>query len=322
MSDYKNITWYWALVVCLGFSIITSFGSLKFIEFDWKYMIVVIIYFVFSEIIFNVIGNIFVNMNGNVIEARKIKFKCYEIIDNNNCWEKLSLISLYEKIIISCIKAYYIFRGQFKRTNTNIIQENDDSDFVSFRNKFIRKELSGEYLRSNRISLIKRIKILRLQKNQDNESCWENEYLRFKTGGLIPSSLSKYLYNTVSIILSIVPLCITIVVTINIVPSETFAFRLALLGIIFIADLVSMIVRIKIDIKQEVKSIGSYNKTINDYVYNDNFSFLNTITYFRFYGYKVPDDFKKRKYNLGGLLDEYRDNFYDKHAYIINRIDL
>lgn len=317
MNDYKKITLYWVLVICLGLSIVSSFGNFKFAEFDWKYLIVVFVYIVSSEIIFEFIDRVFVSTNVNVIQARKIKYKCYEIIDNNNSWEKLSLISLYEKIIVSCIDAYDIFHSKFMKNNKN--GYDNDSSFAVFRNKFIHKELDARYLKNNNNGFRERTKILRLQKNQNEESYWEKEYLKYKTGGLMPSSLNKYLYNTASILLSIVPLCITIIVTINIVPTETFAFRLILLGIIFIADIVSLIIRIKADVKYEVTSVEDYNRIINDYVYTNNYTFLTSITYLRFYSHAVPKE--KRKYNLDGSLSEYREAYYKKHAYILNKKD-
>lgn len=319
MNDYKKMTWYWLLVICLGLSFVSSFGNFKFTEFDWKYLIVVFVYIVSSEIIFEFIDKIFVSTNVNVVEARKIKYKCYEIIDNNNAWEKLSLLCLYEEIIVSCINAYNIFQKRIAKNNKNC--RDNDLAFAMFRNKFIRKELDARYLKNNKIGLKERIKILRLQKKQNKESYWENEYLKYKTGGLVPSSLNKYLYNTASILLSIIPLCVTIIVTINIVPTETFAFRLVFLGIIFMADTVSLIMRIKADVKYEVKSIKYYNRIINDYVYTSNYSFLNSIAYFRFYSYNIPQETERRKYNLDGSLSEYRDAYYRKHAYVVDKKD-
>lgn len=283
MSKSNYITYL--LIVFVGVFLTMNASEFAPSSFDWTFLIIFVLYLIISTILQILIVQAFVDKNRVVISSRLRMNDAYEKLEINHKWEEYRSLYLVRSQTISLFEAYgyyaYIDESRnYKRDNVKLSVE-------QFRDLFLIKNLK-EQLKSEKIKLKFRRKILKLQKLQDDTSGVDLARINYKRGNYIGSSYLNHYKTLFAIFAQIISLGIGIysIFHFSFDINKSLVYKLSIILIIFIADIYLTIINIRSEIKHWNDNANKICEKVDIIFSNKQDPFLRSFPYLYFHSKK------------------------------------
>jgi len=259
----KKITRYISIFIMIIFIVVGSFYKLDIKNFDWKFFVICLSFVILNQIIDGPIIDYIVRKNKNYINDRLIINDSFEKIDSTNNWSTYKSLYIEDHTKVNFFEVYKLY--YFK--DNEFLYERKDAILSKkeLKQYYLNKQLK-EYIKRDKLSVLRKYKIHKLEINQDNTTHINQNKLDYKNGKFISSNK----HNVISKVLSFLKIASYIYAILDISLFNQSYTAIKIIGLVFLLliELIYVVKEIKETIKLEHKFANCLAK-ITEHVLNN-----------------------------------------------------
>lgn len=269
----------YCLIVLFGIIIFLSFFQFNLGSFDWPFFAVMMVYLVISSVLEPYIVNAVISVNPAVCSARIRRNEVYTQIEKEQKWNDYKALCVEERTINNFHKAYccYAFKSDsvcHERLGA-VLSKSD------FKRAYLAKRLK-EMTKGEKISFVRRLKMLYFEKTQDSVSFIDKIHLKYLRGDFLGKTGKDYAKIIVSILLNAFSIILAICSVHHFSFDGVFTYKLLILIVMFAGDIFLIVSNVKEGIECE-KDLAKNAEDIMKILFNNEKSGIeNTLEYIEF----------------------------------------
>lgn len=238
----------YALIIAVGFLIISSLFSFQPGEFDWIFFVIAVGYSVISSVLCVFIVSAIVDSNPSVISSRLSICDSYETIEKERMWEKYKELYVKEHSVTNFYKAYNLY--YYKGRNFASKRENPALNKAQFKRQFLDKSLK-EQIKHESITLRKKNQIKKLVDDQDNVNYFDTERMKYKSNDFLVKPVSVYFKKIVAFLVQLVSLFLAVysIYHFSVDLTKELSIKFSLLAVLFMGDVFTVWANVNNEIK-------------------------------------------------------------------------
>ena len=275
----KNMSIYF-LIILVGIVILTSFVQFSFGSFDWPFFIIMMAYLVISSVLEYFITSALVSINSEVCSARIRRNEAYKKIDAEEKWDDYKKAYIEDHVITNFRRAYccYAFTSDsyaFERKAVALSK-------ADFKKAYLAKRLN-DATKGEKISFIRKRKMLYYEKEQDDASFIDKIHLKYLRSEFLGKSAKDYVIGIISALSELVSTGTAVLSMVHFSFDSAFSYKLLILIAIFAGDVFLTISNIKTDIKYEIDIADNAEDVAKMLINNEKSGIENTLAYHEFH---------------------------------------